>query len=182
MQIVGIRGHNINDEKYSNRKDIMNGDVGTITQINYKNEQHSLYDINLEYDDFNIKIKDRKVKCRDNIDSINDFIEYDIYDDDDEDDDEMSDHLKDILIDKMVLAYCITIHKSQGSEYDNIIIPIIKDQYNMTRQMLYTAITRAKKKVILIGDKKVLSAIIANNNKFRKTKLSQRIINAQSHT
>jgi len=51
------------------------------------------------------------------------------------------------------LAYAITVHKSQGSEFDNVIIPIVKSQGRMLqRNLLYTAVTRAKKKCWLLGD------------------------------
>jgi exodeoxyribonuclease V alpha subunit len=55
------------------------------------------------------------------------------------------------------LAYATTIHKSQGSEYPVVIIPILNEAYNMLqRNLIYTAITRAKDKVILVGQKEAL--------------------------
>ncbi len=54
----------------------------------------------------------------------------------------------------ITLAYCISIHKSQGSEYPIVILPILNEQKNMLqRRLLYTAITRASKSLILIGEK-----------------------------
>ncbi len=56
-------------------------------------------------------------------------------------------------IDNLRLAYAISIHKSQGSEYDNVIMPILPNYHMMLRKkIIYTAITRAKKKLILLGD------------------------------
>lgn len=64
----------------------------------------------------------------------------------------------------ITLGYCISIHKSQGAEYPVVIIPIHSSQYIMlTRNLLYTAITRAKKLVIIIGQKKAVGMAISNN-------------------
>lgn len=75
------------------------------------------------------------------------------------------------------LAYATTIHKSQGSEYDIVIIPVTTQHYLfLQRNMIYTAITRAKKKVILIGSKKALAiAIRTNKVEERNSRLAQRI-------
>jgi exodeoxyribonuclease V alpha subunit len=60
-------------------------------------------------------------------------------------------------IDYLDLAYAITVHKSQGSEYSNVIMPIVDDHRIMlTRKLIYTAITRGKQNVCLIGSKRVL--------------------------
>ena len=65
--------------------------------------------------------------------------------------------------DQIVLAYAITIHKSQGSEFPAIIIPCLTSHYIMLqRNLLYTAITRAKKLLIVIGSKKALGIAISN--------------------
>jgi exodeoxyribonuclease V alpha subunit len=67
--------------------------------------------------------------------------------------------------DELTLAYAVTIHKSQGSEYEAIIIPIFMQHFMLLqRNLLYTAITRAKKLCILIGQPKAI-AIALNNNK-----------------
>ena len=60
-------------------------------------------------------------------------------------------------MDMIELAYAMTIHKSQGSEYSTVIIPMMASHYIMFRRnLIYTAITRAKKKVILVGEKKAI--------------------------
>jgi exodeoxyribonuclease V alpha subunit len=77
----------------------------------------------------------------------------------------------------MKLAYALTIHKSQGSEADAVIIPLSKNHENMlSRELLYTGITRGKKIVYVVGSKDVLSKAINNlakNN--RKTFLKEHL-------
>ena len=79
----------------------------------------------------------------------------------------------------ITLAYSISIHKSQGSEYDCCIIPLLSDQICrlFQKNLLYTGITRAKKKIILVCDgKKALNYCISNNRETRRnTLLMQRI-------
>lgn len=76
------------------------------------------------------------------------------------------------------LAYSMSIHKSQGSQYDCVIIPVLSSQkcQLFNRNLLYTGVTRAKKKVILVGDKRAISEMIrkTDNNK-RKTLLAERL-------
>ncbi len=81
-------------------------------------------------------------------------------------------------IDQIRLAYAITIHKSQGSEFPAVLVPIISQHYIMLkRNLIYTAMTRAQKLLILIGSKKAM-AMAVNNHKLkpRFTKLKDRII------
>ena len=82
-------------------------------------------------------------------------------------------------LDEVVLAYAISVHKSQGSEYPVVIIPVLTQHYMLLqRNLIYTGITRGKKLVILIGTKKALSIAI-NNNKPQKryTMLRERLMN-----
>ncbi|MBQ7307520.1 MAG: ATP-dependent RecD-like DNA helicase [Clostridia bacterium] len=65
---------------------------------------------------------------------------------------------------QLVLSYAITIHKSQGSEFDIVIIPAILGANTiLTRNLLYTAVTRAKKAVMIVGTKFAISRMILNN-------------------
>ena len=65
---------------------------------------------------------------------------------------------------QLMLSYAITIHKSQGSEFDVVIIPIIPGSSGiLTKNLLYTAVTRAKKMVVLVGAKKHLHMMVNNN-------------------
>jgi exodeoxyribonuclease V alpha subunit len=67
-------------------------------------------------------------------------------------------------LDEITLAYAVTVHKSQGSEFPCIIVPVTTSHYMMLqRNLLYTAITRAKKLLILIGSKRALSMAVSNN-------------------
>ena len=77
----------------------------------------------------------------------------------------------------ITLAYSITIHKSQGSEFKSVIIPMMKSFYIMLkRNLLYTAVTRAKSKVILVGQKSaVFMAVNKTETDKRNTQLGQRI-------
>ena len=80
-------------------------------------------------------------------------------------------------LENLVLAYAITIHKSQGCEYKKIIIPIMMSQYIMLqRNLLYTGVTRAKESLILVGEEKAIYCAV-NNNKIsqRNTKLDMRL-------
>ncbi|MCT4614662.1 MAG: AAA family ATPase [Marinifilaceae bacterium] len=71
------------------------------------------------------------------------------------------------------LAYAITIHKSQGSEFDIVIIPLVLQHFNMLYQnLIYTALTRAKKACIFVGTRKALGIAVRNiDNRMRKTML-----------
>lgn len=79
-------------------------------------------------------------------------------------------------LDLLDLAYAMSIHKSQGSEYSTVIVPVLYHFYTMLkRDIYYTAITRAKKKVILVGQKQALFKAIHTNSEQRRTRLSIRI-------
>ncbi|OGI01503.1 MAG: recombinase RecD [Candidatus Melainabacteria bacterium GWF2_37_15] len=100
-------------------KDVYNGDIGRITNIDEENRE-----IKVKYDS-------REVQY--------DFNE----------------------LDELILAYSMTVHKSQGSEYPAVIIPIHTQHYMMLqRNLLYTAVTRGKKLVILLGNFKALAMAV----------------------
>ncbi len=77
-------------------------------------------------------------------------------------------------VDELVLAYAISVHKSQGSEYEACVMPILTQHYIMLqRNLLYTALTRAKRLAVLVGSKRALSIAIRNNKPYtRNTRLS----------
>ena len=67
-------------------------------------------------------------------------------------------------LDEIVLAYAISVHKSQGSEYPAVIIPILMQHYLLLqRNLIYTAVTRGKKLVVMVGTKKALSTGVKND-------------------
>lgn len=67
-------------------------------------------------------------------------------------------------LDELVLAYSISVHKSQGSEYQAVILPLFTSHYMMLqRNLLYTAITRAKSLVVMIGTKKAVAIAVKNH-------------------
>jgi exodeoxyribonuclease V alpha subunit len=66
-------------------------------------------------------------------------------------------------LDELTLAYAISIHKSQGSEYPVCVIPLLMEQYMLLeRQLIYTAITRARQLVVLVGSRKALAIAVRN--------------------
>ncbi|MBW4430149.1 MAG: ATP-dependent RecD-like DNA helicase [Nostoc desertorum CM1-VF14] len=81
-------------------------------------------------------------------------------------------------LNEIALAWCVTIHKSQGSEYPVVILPIYMQHYMMlTRNLFYTGITRAKKLAIVVGAKKAISlAVRSTDDQQRYTRLKQRLL------
>ena len=81
------------------------------------------------------------------------------------------------LLEELELAYAITVHKAQGSEYPAVVIPLLqgpKQLYN--RNLLYTAVTRARKCVTLVGSDTVFQEMIHNTHEQdRNTSLAERI-------
>jgi exodeoxyribonuclease V alpha subunit len=81
-------------------------------------------------------------------------------------------------LDELELAYAITVHKSQGSEYDTVVLPVHSGPYMlMNRNILYTAVTRAKKLVVLVGTEDALRGMVDNNREIeRYSTLAYRIV------
>ena len=80
-------------------------------------------------------------------------------------------------LDELVLAYACTIHKSQGSEYPIVVMPFMMTHYIMLqRNLLYTGVTRAKKMLVMVGEKKALDLAIRNSRAAeRNTMLADRL-------
>jgi exodeoxyribonuclease V alpha subunit len=71
--------------------------------------------------------------------------------------------------DELVLAYATTIHRSQGSEYPAQVIPLATQHYMMlARNLLYTGVTRGKRLVVLVGQRKALAIAVRNQNSRRR--------------
>ena len=79
--------------------------------------------------------------------------------------------------DQLQLAYVTTVHKSQGSEFPAVVLPLLTQHFVMLQKnLLYTAMTRAKKLLVLVGSRRALSIAVKNNTPTqRKTRLSERI-------
>jgi exodeoxyribonuclease V alpha subunit len=80
-------------------------------------------------------------------------------------------------LDQITIAYAISVHKSQGSEYPAVIVPLVTQHYVLLqRNLLYTAMTRGKKMVILIGTPKALHIALSNDKpRLRLTSLAGRL-------
>lgn len=80
-------------------------------------------------------------------------------------------------LDELVIAYAVSIHKSQGSEYPVVIMPLTTQHYIMLqRNLVYTGVTRGKKLVVLVGTKKALAMAIKNDKpRQRYTRLRERL-------
>ena len=80
-------------------------------------------------------------------------------------------------LDELVPAYAVSVHKSQGSEYPAVIVPVLTQHYMLLqRNLIYTAVTRGRRLVVMVGTKKAL-AIAVNNDKPRQryTRLRDRL-------
>ena len=90
-------------------------------------------------------------------------------------------------LDELMLAYATTIHKSQGSEYPIVVIPVLMNHFVMLqRNLIYTGITRAKKVLVLVGTKKALAYAVRNvtvskRNTMLKERLQRLDITVKAH-
>jgi exodeoxyribonuclease V alpha subunit len=80
-------------------------------------------------------------------------------------------------LDELTLAYATTIHKSQGSEYPAVVIPLLTQHYVMlSRNLVYTAVTRGKRLVVLVADPRAIALALAETRKEeRRTRLAERL-------
>jgi exodeoxyribonuclease V alpha subunit len=81
------------------------------------------------------------------------------------------------LLDELTLAYAISIHKAQGAEYACVVIPLLTQHYTLLqRNLLYTGVTRAKRLVVLLGDRRAIAIAVKNNRvATRYTGLARRL-------
>ncbi|GMU94271.1 MAG: ATP-dependent RecD-like DNA helicase [Candidatus Hydrogenedentota bacterium] len=82
-------------------------------------------------------------------------------------------------LDELTLAYASTVHKAQGSEYPAVVIPMLTQHYMMLqRNVLYTALTRASRLVVIVGDPKAVTLAVRNVRTVRRnTRLAERLAN-----
>ena len=85
------------------------------------------------------------------------------------------------LLDELELAYAITIHKSQGTEYPAVVIPLFQGpRMLLNRNLIYTAVTRAKKCVTIVGDDTVFHTMVQNNSQLKRySGLLERLVEAE---
>ena len=86
-------------------------------------------------------------------------------------------------LDALVPAYAASIHKSQGSEYPAVVIPVMTQHYAMLqRNLLYTGVTRGKRLVVLVGQKKAVAIAVRNvSGRRRWSKLGEWLRSGRSH-
>jgi exodeoxyribonuclease V alpha subunit len=83
-------------------------------------------------------------------------------------------------LDMLVPAYAATIHKSQGSEYPAVIIPVLTQHYAMLqRNLLYTGVTRGKRLVVLVGQKKAVAIAVRNVSGRRRWSKLRRVASVE---
>ena len=82
------------------------------------------------------------------------------------------------ISDELELAYCITIHKSQGSEFPVIIMPMYEAPYMLiNRNLFYTGVTRAKQLVVLVGKEEIIHKMVDNNREdMRYSGLKEKLV------
>ena len=75
-------------------------------------------------------------------------------------------------LEEVELAYCLSVHKSQGSEFPAVVIPVIGGpRMLLTRNLLYTAVTRARRLVVMVGRQSVVQMMVSNNLERRRYSL-----------
>lgn len=148
------QGDRVMQTKNNYQLEVFNGDIGVIEGMDYS--RRKWYSADGEMHFYTTETKEMQV-C---YDTRRECVGYD-----------------DNSADELELAYATTIHKSQGSEYDIVVIVLMQSAYYMLqRNLLYTAVTRARKRVVIVGEPKALSVACASwNSKPRYTGLSRRM-------
>jgi len=134
------RGDKVMQIRNNYAKDVFNGDIGTISQIDRDMQR------------ITVKYEGRAVDYQ--------FVD----------------------LDELVLAYAVSVHKSQGSEYGAVILPVMTQHFILLqRNLIYTGVTRAKELVVLIGTKQALAIALRNDRpQKRMTRLSDRMRNREN--
>lgn len=83
-------------------------------------------------------------------------------------------------LDQIALSYAVSVHKSQGSEYPAVVMPVLTQHYLLLqRNLIYTAVTRGRRLVVLVGTRKALAMAVKNNKpRLRHTRLAHRLQNS----
>ena len=88
----------------------------------------------------------------------------------------MVDYQRDDIV-ELDLAYAITIHKSQGSEFEVVIIPVLTQHFKMLfRNLLYTGLTRARRLAVLVGTRRAMAMAVRNQDTSRRQTMLQELI------
>jgi exodeoxyribonuclease V alpha subunit len=86
-------------------------------------------------------------------------------------------------LEDLEIAYCLSVHKSQGSEFPVIVMPVTGGPpMLLTRNLLYTALTRAKSLVVLVGSEEIIRRMVENNHVARRyTTLARRLLESREY-
>jgi len=78
-------------------------------------------------------------------------------------------------LDELALAYCLSVHKAQGSEYEAVVAPLLAEHAIMLRRnLVYTALTRARRLVVLVGDRSILARAVRDDSRLKRHSLLER--------
>ena len=142
-------------------KEVYNGDIGTVWAVNWEGRKETETD------------EEAETAEPETVSSVSADVEFD-----DEEEEGTPRAVKKVFVrfpekeivydfpetDELQLAYAVTVHKSQGSEYERVILVLLSSQYPMLqRNLLYTGITRAGRHTILVATKGALSRAVAND-------------------
>ena len=158
-------GDKVMQRRNNYEKEVYNGDIGTVWAVNWEGRKETETDENAE------PAETPETAEQETVSSVSPGVEFD-------DEEETPRAVKKVFVrypekeivydfpetDELQLAYAVTVHKSQGSEYERVILVLLSSQYPMLqRNLLYTGITRAGRHTILVTTKGALSRAVAND-------------------